>query len=253
MSTTPSEFEIQAYVDGRLDDVRRQAVEFYLAQHPERAEEVRAWQRDAQQLRAALAGVPDLPENPALDPAHIRRRRERQARMRWAMAALWLLTLGVGGFGGWQAQSWRAARLEPPMGDALQAYRMFASDRATRLDVVRQRYDDMQRWLDDHFDGAPQLPELHAAGFRPVGARLLATAAGPAAMVFYTNQQGEVISFYLRRPSSRGLLPRGQRRDGNLIAAYGSDGGYDYAVVSHADAQSVRVMRAALSAMTTTS
>lgn len=251
MNTTPSEYEIHAYVDGRLDEVRRQAVEFYLAQHPERAEEVRAWQRDAQQLRAALAGLPDLPDNPALDPARILERRKRQTRMQWAMAAVWVLALGLGIFGGWQVRGWREARLEPPMSDALQAYRMFASARAGRLDEVSQRDDDMQQWLDSHFDRAPQLPKLSTAGFRPVGARLLATANGAAAMVFYTNGKGDVISVYIRPPSSRGLLPRGERQEGDLVAEYGSGNGYDYAMVSRAGTENVRVMQAAVSAVTT--
>ena len=37
MNNIPSEEDIHAYVDGRLDDTRRQAVEFYFAQHPQRA------------------------------------------------------------------------------------------------------------------------------------------------------------------------------------------------------------------------
>lgn len=251
MNTTPSEYEIHAYVDGRLDEARRQAVQLYLAQHPERAEEVRAWQRDAQQLRAALAGLPDLPDNPSLDPMRILERRKRQVRMRWAMAAVWVLALGLGLLGGWQVRGWREARLEPPMSDALQAYRMFGSVGAARLDEVSQRDGDMQQWLDSHFDRAPRLPALSAAGFRPVGARLLATAAGAAAMVFYTNDKGDVISFYIRPPSPRGLLPRGERRTAGLVAEYGSDDRYDYAVVSRAGAENVRLMRVAVSAVTT--
>lgn len=251
MNTTPSEYEIHAYVDGRLDEVRRQAVELYLTQHPERAEEVRAWQRDAQQLRAALAGLPDLPDNAALDPTHIVQRRKRHSRTQWAIAAMWVVALGVGVLGGWQVRGWREARLEPPMSDALQAYRMFASARAGGLDEVPQRDGDMQHWLDDHFDRAPRLPNLGSGGFHPVGARLLATGTGPAAMVFYTNGKGDVISFYIRPPSPRGLLPRGERREGGLVAEYGSDSGYDYAVVSRGGTENVRVLQAAVSAVTT--
>ena len=251
MNTTPSEYEIHAYVDGRLGEIRRQAVEFYLAQHPERAEEVRAWQRDAQQLRAALAGLPDMPANPALDPTRILERLKRRARMQWAMAAVWVLSLGLGIFGGWQVRGWREARLDPPMSDALQAYRMFASVGGGRFDEVSQVDGDMQQWLDSRFDRAPRLPKLSAAGYRPVGARLLATGAGAAAMVFYTNGKGDVISFYIRPPSARGLLPRGERRAGDLVTEYGSDNGYDYAVVSRAGTENVRVMQAAVSAVTT--
>ncbi|HEX3844814.1 MAG TPA: hypothetical protein VHV80_10655 [Steroidobacteraceae bacterium] len=52
-------------------------------------------------------------------------------------------------------------------------------------------------------------------------------------------------------PSSRGLLLRGERRDGDLIAEYGSDGSYDYAVVSRAGRGNVRGVQAAVSAVAT--
>jgi anti-sigma factor RsiW len=106
MNTTPNEYEIHAYVDGRLDESRRQAVEFYLARNPERAEQVRAWQRDAQQLRAETSGL-DLPNNPALDPAEIRAHQQAQVRVRWARAAVVVLSLALGSVGGCEARSWR--------------------------------------------------------------------------------------------------------------------------------------------------
>lgn len=244
--TIPDEYEIHAYVDGHLDETRRQAIEFYLAQHPERAAEVRAWQRDAQQLRAAYGTWPTLPDNPSLDPARIRTRRRRRFHARLAIAAMLVLCLGLGGLGGWQASGWHQARLEPPMGDALQAYRMFASVPAPRFDFVPHGGSGMQAWLDRHFVRAPRLPDLHASGFLPMGARLLATSDGPAAMVLYANERGGAISFYLRPPSPRGPLPRGQRRDGSLVAEYGSSDGYNYAMVGQANTPDLRVMRDAL-------
>jgi anti-sigma factor RsiW len=250
MSTTPSEFEIQAYVDGRLEETRRQAVEFFLAQHPERAAEVRAWQRDAQQLRAELSGAPGLPDNPALDPARIRARRDRRVRARWATAAIVLLSVGIGGLAGWQARSWRYAALQPPMADAIQAYRMFGRDNAGHFDFVSQHYADMETWMGAHFLGAPSLPNLAAAGFQPVGVRLIATAQGPAAMVLYVDARGEAITFYLRPPSARGTLPLGHRRDGNLMTEYGSANGYDYAFVSHAKPQVLSLLHRAAHSLT---
>jgi anti-sigma factor RsiW len=245
MNTTPSEYEIHGYVDGRLDESRRQAVEFYLSRHPERAEQVRAWQRDAQRLRAEVSAL-DLPDNPALDPAYIRARRQGQLHVRWAAAAVLVLSLGLGAFGGWEARGWRQTALEPPMADALQAHRMFAPDKGSRFDVVYQRNSDMQAWLDGHFERAPRLPDLQKAGFLPVGARLLATGSGPAAMVFYQDRQGDTISFYVRPPTARGMLPRGHRQEGNLMAEYGSDNGYSYAIVSRADMRDVQIVRDAL-------
>jgi anti-sigma factor RsiW len=246
MNHQPSEEDIHAYVDGRLDDERRQAVEFYLAQSPQRAAEVRAWQRDAQELRAALG--PWMPEadNPALDPSALRVRRRQTRRARLAIAAMLLLGIGLGGMGGWQAHAVRQADREAPMADAMQAYRMFAQQRGVVLDVTARSDGDLQAWLDTHFQHAPLLPDLKAAGFHPVGGRLLALSEGAAAMVLYENAQGGAISFYIRPPSRLGLLPSGQRQDGELVAVYGAGHGYNVAMVSRADERDMRAAKGAL-------
>jgi anti-sigma factor RsiW len=159
---------------------------------------------------------------------------------------LLVLSLALGAFGGWEVRGWRQRALEPPMADALEAHRMFAPDKGSRFDVVYQRNSDMQAWMDSRFGRAPRLPDLRAAGFLLVGARLLATPAGPAAMVFYEDRDGDTISFYVRPPSARGVLPRGHRREGNLVAEYGSDNGYNYAMVSNADTRDMQIVRNAL-------
>lgn len=243
---TPSEEDIHAYVDGRLDDERRQAIEFYLAQNPARAAEVHGWQRDAQQLRAALSGVGMPAPNPELDPQRLRQRRSQRLRARLAIAAMLVLALGAGGIGGWQVRAQREFAVEPPMGDALQAYRLFASAQPASFDISGNASDHLQAWLDTHFRGAPRLPDLQQAGFHVVGGRLMAAETGPAAMVLYEDTAGRAITFYIRPPSARGALPRGQRRDGNLIAAYGSRNGFNLAMVSRDDSRDARVAREAL-------
>lgn len=247
MNPSPGVAEIHAWVDGRLDEIDRVRVETWLARHPERADEARAWQRDAQQLRGALGGLPTSADAPALDPAMIRSRRRQRTRARLALAAMLVLTLGIGGIGGWQARSLSGAVAAVPMADALQAYRLFALDRHAPMDVTQLHAGDLQAWLDQHFQHATRLPNLDDAGFHPVGGRLLATDSGPAAMVLYEDHQGSAISFYIRPPSPRaGALPRGQRREGQLAAAYWSGSGYNYALVSRADGPDMRVIRDAL-------
>lgn len=230
----PGEHELHAYVDGRLEGERREAVALYLARHPERAAQLQAWQRDAQQLRAALAG-PALPENPRLDPAAIRARRQRRRVARLALAASLVLCLGLGGFGGWRIRGLQDAAAAPPMADALAAHRLLAIEGGAQPDLVSQRTGDLQAWLDHHLRHRVPLPDLHGAGFQPVGGRLFATEQGTAALVLYRDAAGHAISFYVRPPGPRRqLLPRGARADGGLLAQYGSGAGYNYAMVSRA-------------------
>lgn len=236
MNTPPSEHDLHAYVDGRLDGERRDAVARYLARHPERAAEVQAWQRDAQRLRAAFGGTQVLPENGALQPAAIRARRRQRQVARLSFAAAAVLCLGLGGLGGWQVRGMRDDTAYKPMGDAIEAYRLVALDRSARPDVVPQHDGQMQAWLDAHFEHATRLPDLSGAGFHAVGGRLFATDQGPAAMVLYRDAAGHAISFYVRPPGPRKhLLPSGQRADGGLLAQYWSGQGYNYAMVSRDD------------------
>lgn len=252
MTTTPSEYDLHAYVDGLLDGERREAVEDWLARHPARAAEIQAWQRDAQLLRAALVGDGLAPPG-ELDPARLRAGLTRRRKARYAIAATVLLSLGAGGIGGWQAREWRGQESNrtaaafasmAPMGDAIAAHRLFASRHDLRPDRTA-RGGDLQGWLDANFREPMRLPDLSGAGFRQVGARLLATEQGAAALVVYEDAGGNAISFYIRPPGPRRhLLARGDRRDGDLLTQYWSRGGYNYAMVS--SGESADVVRRAL-------
>src|SRR5690606_30439521 len=232
-----------AFVDGQLDPAQRQAMRAYLQAHPDEAQELAAWQRDAQQLRA-IADRDGLPPNPELDPAAIRARlRERRGRTRrrLAMAASLVITLAVGGIAGWNVRDTTVATRVLPMQDAMQAYRLFASANAPQPDV-RADTGDLQGWLDEYFANAERLPNLSASGFQPVAARLLATDQGPAAIVIYDNA-GQRATFYIRPPGpGKQFLPRGSRRDGDLLARYWSGQGYNYALVTAGDGAADEVL-----------
>ncbi|AIO42109.1 putative transmembrane regulator PrtR [Burkholderia cenocepacia] len=236
MNIPPDEHDLQAYVDGQLDNDARAAVERYLALHPEHAEQVKQWRQDAQRLRAALerARMPD--DNPALDPAAIRARRAERTRMRFAMAASFVFCIGLGTFGGWQARGLDAQPAVAPMSDAVSAYRMMAVDRTAKADYRPTGANDLQRWFTARVGASAKLPDLSAAGFMPVGGRLFTTDRGATAvMVLYEDDAGRTLSFYVRpAESSHRLLPPGQRVDGALLARYGSVNGLNFAVVGPA-------------------
>lgn len=224
-----------AFVDGQLDPSQLQETQAYLRTHPEAAQELAAWQRDAQRLRES-ASRDNLPPNPALDPAAVRAWLRARSRRRMAMAASLVMALAIGGISGWSAHDTAVANRVLPMQDAMQAYRMFASADAPRPDV-RADAHDLQGWLDDYFADAERLPNLSASGFTPVAARLLATDQGPAAVVIYENA-GQRATFYIRPPGPGGqFLPQGSRRDGDLQARYWSGQGYNYALVTTGDAR----------------
>lgn len=244
ISMPPSERDLHAYVDHQLSEDDRRLVETFLTSNPEVADQVRAWQQDAQQLRAALSGVLQQPANPELDPAMIRQRLKRQSRRHLASAAVLLIAVSVGGFSGWQAREMTFTGAQLPMTDALQAYRLIAQQGILPADYKASDDGDMQGWLDRYFTQANRLPDLSGAGFKPASGRLLSTEQGPAAMVVYENQGGQKISFYVRPPGPKNfMLPRGSRSDGDLQAEYWSGSGYNYAMVSPADTPAAQMLR----------
>jgi anti-sigma factor RsiW len=244
ISMPPSERDLHAYVDHQLSEDDRRLVETFLTSNPEVADQVRAWQQDAQQLRAALSGVLQQPANPELDPAMIRQRLKRQSRRHLANAAVLLIAVSVGGFSGWQAREMTFTGAQLPMTDALQAYRLIAQQGILPADYKASDDGDMQSWLDRYFTQANRLPDLSRAGFKPASGRLLSTEQGPAAMVVYENQGGQKISFYVRPPGPKNfMLPRGSRSDGDLQAEYWSGSGYNYAMVSPADTPAAQMLR----------
>ncbi|MFQ6575936.1 anti-sigma factor family protein [Pseudomonas sp. UM16] len=229
----PSEAELHAYVDECLDPERRRTVELYLAANPEQAMRVEGWRRDARQLRAALSGLAGQPANPRLDPAYVRGEQRRRRQRRWANTAVLLLTLGMGGLGGWQMREASLGASNLPMADALQAHKLFAD--AGALDLSARDPVQVQAWLGQHFRHVGNLPDLSAYGFTPLGARLLSNEQGPAALLVFADAQGQRISLFLRSPGERfARMPSGERIDGQLQARYWSHGDYNYALVSKA-------------------
>ena len=244
ISMPPSERDLHAYVDHQLSDADRHRVETYLANNAEVAAQVRAWQHDAHQLRAALSGALQQPANPQLDPAMIRQRVKRQSRRHLASAAVLLIAVSVGGLSGWQARQMTLASAPLPMTDAMQAYRLIAQQGILPADYKVSDDGDMQGWLDRYFSQAQRLPNLTASGYKPVSGRLLSTEQGPAAMVVYEDQSGHKVSFYVRPPGPKNfLLPRGSRSDGELQAEYWSGAGYNYAMVSPSDTPAAQMLK----------
>lgn len=152
------------------------------------------------------------------------------------MAASFVFCVGLGTLGGWQARGWNAPPPIAPMSDAVEAYRMMVVDQTAKVDYRPTGAGDLQGWLTRRVGASAKLPDLSAAGFRPVGGRLFTTDSGAtAAMVLYEDAAGRTLSFYMRPAESKHrLLPAGQRVDGALLARYGSVNGLNYAVVGPA-------------------
>ncbi|MFJ9531444.1 anti-sigma factor family protein [Herbaspirillum sp. NPDC101396] len=236
---SPSEYDLQAYADGQVDETLRRQIALYLESHPEAAREVELLRQESQRLRAALDNIPATETPARLDPFRIRRELRARSQRRMAIAASLVLTLSLGTLGGWQLRDMSMRKTYLPMADATQAYRLFAiGDMAQKVDMKTDQPAQLQSWLNHHFVQAAPMPDFSAYGFRPVGGRLMASDKGAAAMVTYVNDQGQAIVYYVRPPGELFNFGAGNRQDGNLLTQYWRQGRYFYAVVSPADSPS---------------
>jgi anti-sigma factor RsiW len=237
MTASPvTEDELHAYLDDQLETWRRAEVRALLEASPGVAGRLAAWRRDAEGLRAALAGMETWPPNPTLDPAVIRRSMRRRALRAILRTAAASAVFGLGALSGWWTRGTYVGPPPRPMEDAMDAYRTFAARRFAPVERATGR-DSLPSWLANSLGlaHAPVLPDLSSRGFRPLGARLLATSEGAAAMVLYEAEPGHRISFYLR--PARHFIPgtRGWSEGGGLRVRYWYRGGYGFAVVGRAD------------------
>ena len=96
----PSESELQAYADGRVDPEQKAVIDGWLAEHPEEAERIETYQRFGEGLRALYDPVLD-------EPVPARLMRSAGARRGWmpaAKAAAWLaIGIALGAVAGWQS------------------------------------------------------------------------------------------------------------------------------------------------------
>ena len=204
-----AEVDLHAYVDGRLDAARREALESWLAGHPDDAARVAAYRVLGEGYRAAYASVLDEPVPPVLARAlQGRRRRRRGLIAALALAAALLLAVGV------------PRILTPaPASDiahrAAVAHAVYAAE--VQHPVEARARGELIDWLSERLHMKVQAPDLHAAGFAFLGGRLLPGEAAAAALLMYEGQNGQRVTLYWG-PEFR------QARETGLVYAAGERG-----------------------------
>jgi anti-sigma factor RsiW len=198
------EDELHAYIDRQLEAGRRAAVEHYLAEHPEAAQRVAAYQAQREVLREAFAARAAEPLPPQLSLARIIAQRNRQPRQRWLIAASVVLALGIGLAGGWRLRSFPPAEqtrqamalLEQ---EALTSHAVYAVDGRHPIEVSGTEAPHLQQWLSNRLERTVVAPDLSALGYHLIGGRLLATEhGGAAALLMYDDANHHRISVLLR-------------------------------------------------------
>lgn len=206
-SKTPALDDLQAYVDGALDEGARAAIEAYLAENPARAAEVESWRRQKRTLGALYDHVAEE-EVPERLVAALRRQPAQGGMPGWrslaAMLALFILGAGLGWFGRGGAIGDSRAMADLVMA-AAQAHVVYAGEVRHPVEVRAAESDHLQAWLSKRLDRPLVIPDLRKVGLSLVGGRLLPGARGAAAQLMYEDESGRRLTLY--------VVPTGEGED----------------------------------------
>ncbi|MDA8093334.1 MAG: anti-sigma factor [Betaproteobacteria bacterium] len=193
--------ELMAYIDGELDDARRQELDRMVQESPALAHRVEAWREQTARLREAFSPVLDEPVPTRL--LHSARPR----RNRWAQAAVVAAAVGLGAAVGSMTARWTLApraeliaRHDQPnrfLEQARLAYAVYTPD--PRRPVEVRRRSALVTWLTRRMGRPIAAPDELPHGLELIGGRLLPGMPDhPAAQLMYQDPQGRRVTVYLR-------------------------------------------------------
>ncbi|HEY0183122.1 MAG TPA: anti-sigma factor [Rhodopila sp.] len=249
------EDDLHAYVDDRLEPARRREVETHLQANPDLRRRVEGWHQQAKALREAL--VFKLHE-PVPSSLHLGRLMEQRAARQWGLfstkwriAAMLLLTLGLGAGAGWTARGTQRMGEVTRLGrEAAAAHSVFTADPTRPIEIGPENRDELVAWIGQKLHHPVNVPDLSAQGYRLVGGRVLSTMIGAAAMLVYDDGHGNRITIFLQ-PMRSGVAPMQPVNVGEVNGYAWIDSHMGYGVISDGDtstqALADRVRRAILS------
>jgi anti-sigma factor RsiW len=200
-----SEDELHAFVDQQLDGARRNEVQTYLDAHPEVAEQIAAFQRQRDALRAAAAPIADEPIPPQLNLHHLMdARRQSRPWSSWRSMAASVLLLVAGGAGGWSLRGVAPEEFPQRNGvatlahEAAYTFGVFGMDHTHPVEFGAADKAELLSWIASRIGRTVAVPDLAAAGYSFMGGRVVATAYGAAGLLMYSNDRGERLAVLVR-------------------------------------------------------
>jgi anti-sigma factor RsiW len=231
--TLVTEDELHAYIDGELPADRREAVEAWLASHPDDAALVSAWRTQSEMIRARYGAV----ANDAI-PARLQLDQLLRNGRRWRMvaAAAAIAAFIIGGVVGWMARDASATApdaFQTFANEALAAHRLYIGEVRHPIEVGAAE-NHLLPWLSRRVGTQLRAPDLTAFDFRLLGGRLLPSATGPAALFMYESGNGERVTLYCAQLKENPTGLRYVAAD-NFAAVHWVEGDYGWVISGPAE------------------
>ena len=196
---TISEFDLNAYVDGRLSEERRREVEVFLTTNPPEQQKVRAYQEQNRLMHvlfdsALTEPVPTRWQTP---------RRQWAFLLRPVAAALaWLI---IGGVAGWTLRGEYVGKIAATIDLAKRAaiaHAVYTPEVRHPVEVTAAQEEHLVNWLSKRLGNPLKVPHLTDLGYELVGGRLLPGDQGPVAQFMYQDKKGQRLTLYIKTDSS---------------------------------------------------
>jgi len=194
-----SEFDLHAYVDGRLAEERRGEVAAFLDANPQEQERLRAYQEQNHTLHALFDSVLAEPI-PSQWRTPDRRRSWRFGS--FAAALAWIV---LGGALGWLLRGEQAGISGKNMDFARRAavaHAVYSPEVRHPVEVTAEQEEHLVSWLSKRLGGDLKAPHLIDLGYDLVGGRLLPGEQGPVAQFMYQDKSGQRLTLYIKTDTS---------------------------------------------------
>lgn len=237
-----NETHLQAYVDGLGSESRRAEIERLLAEHPEEADRLLAYQNQSRALHELFDPVlsEPLPES-LLHLASPPAERPVSTHSRWSLqriAASVVLVL-VGGATGWLLHDqffntpMPLAQAMPLARQAAVAHVVFSPDMRRPVEIGADHEDQLVTWLSKRLGKPVRPPKLGPLGFDLIGGRLLPGTSGPVAQFMYQDTSGQRLTLMVSTEISANQDTAFRfLQEGDVNVFYWIDGKYGYALTA---------------------
>lgn len=239
--------DLQAYVDGELDEAARAEVEAYLADDPSAAARVRRIRTLNEALRRAYTRQLTEPVPGRLKRAVARHKPSPLLRM--AAAIAWMV---VGGGLGWWAHGkvpggFEAMATHHLVQPASFAHAVFTTDARRPVEIRAEQETDLVNWLSSRLHTTIRAPDLSRFGFVLVGGRLLPSTDRMAAQFMYENDHAARVTLYIRRGQWEDRVTAFRFAQANNVSvAYWIDGELGYALSGDMEGDALRALAEAV-------
>jgi anti-sigma factor RsiW len=229
--------ELHAFVDGELPADRQQAVNEWLASHPDDAALVAAWRAQADAIRTQYGAVINEKVPDRLSIENVLRNGGRSWRsIATAAAVAAIMAFSVGGVAGWMARGASASApsdVESFSNDALAAHRLYIGEVRHPIEVGATEAH-LLPWLSRRIGTNLRAPELDKFDLKLLGGRLLPGMHSPAALFMYESASGERVTLYCSKLNTERTGFRYNAND-QFAAVQWIEGGYGYVVSGPAE------------------